>query len=373
MNTHTKNKVALCAGGTGGHLFPLIVIAEQLSQHKITPILITDKRGASLHPQLQHLNHFIINAGGFVGRNIFQKIIATCKLALGFFQALIILKNENPDVVVGFGAHTSLPACFAALFLKIPVVIHEQNAILGRANRLFSPYASIIATSFNETHGIPENLQHKIQCSGNPVRTDIITSRNIPYSLPLEDSQPLNILIFGGSQGASVMDTKVIHAIGQLPPECRKRLKITHQARKNDLEIVKKAYLNIDIQPEIAPFFNDLPQRLAQNHLIISRAGATTIAEITTVGRPAILIPFQFAVDNHQNLNATRLVENNAAWLIEEDNFDVYAFTQRLHQIILHTHLLSETAARAHALGFPEAADKMLHVITSLIPNHQPS
>ena len=362
-----SQKIILCSGGTGGHVIPLSVIAERLSSEGYTPIIVTDKRGITLQNKDLNIRTFVIRAEGIINRSFIRKVIATFKLGVGLLQSLAIVLREKPQAVIGFGAHTSLPICFAAHFLRVPMIIHEQNAVLGRANRLLSHYATTIATSFSETEGIDPSTREKISCCGNPVRKQIITSRGIAYSLPSDSSDKFKILIFGGSQGASTMDDMISQAISLLPKEELSRLEITHQTRKDSVDKVKSFYELLGVKAEISSFFVDMPYLLSQSHLIISRAGATSIAEVTAVGRPAILIPFLHAVDNHQVINASRLVENNAAWMVEEDNFSPELFAKRLSQIINNKELLLETADSAHSLGFPDATDNMMKLIDSMV------
>ena len=359
-------KMILCAGGSGGHLIPLLVISERLQQEGIEPVLVTDKRGLHIKKNLTHIRYFVIQAEGIINRKLYAKVRASFKLLIGFFQSLRILIRERPQAVMGFGAHTSLPICFAAYVLKIPVFIHEQNAILGRANRFFSPYASKVLTSFTATYGVPINARDKVICCGNPVREQVIKAREIAYHTPTVNGER-HILIFGGSQGANIMDEMILQSIALLPKDLQSQLVITHQARQESAEAVKKKYDDMGVKSEVASFFVDLPERLTKTHLVLCRAGATTIAEITAIGRPAVLLPFRYAVDQHQLLNAMRLTENNSAWMVEEESFDKKAFARRLLQLLTNPELLSETAVRARNSGFPEATARMLEILKSAI------
>ena len=291
-------------------------MAERLSSEGYTPIIVTDKRGIALQNKSLNMRTFVISADGIINRSLIRKVISTFKLGIGLLQSLVIILREKPRVMIGFGTHTSLPTCFAALFLRVPMIIHEQNAVLGRANRLLSQYADTLVTSFSETEGIDPSTRQKVSCCGNPVRRQIIESRGTSYTLPSDDSDKFKILIFGGSQGASTMDDMISQAISFLPSDLLSRLEITHQTRKESVDKVKNFYRSLGVRADISQFFVDIPDLLSQNHLIISRAGATSIAEITAVGRPAILLPFLHAVDTHQAINASSLVENNAAWLV---------------------------------------------------------
>jgi UDP-N-acetylglucosamine--N-acetylmuramyl-(pentapeptide) pyrophosphoryl-undecaprenol N-acetylglucosamine transferase len=270
-------------------------------------------------------------------------------------------------VVVGFGGYTSVPAMLAARSLSVPTVMHEQNALLGRANRLLARRVTAIATSFPEVARLHPRDARKAVLTGNPVREAVRNLRDRPYAAPDADG-PIHLLITGGSQGASVFSRVVPDTLARLPVELRARLRVSQQARPEDLDAVRKAYAATDLWVEVESFFGDLPERLGRAHLVVCRAGASTCAELTCAGRPAILVPYPSATDDHQTANAQALVAAGAAQLLPERQFTPEALDARLRQLLARPEQLSALAAAAQAIGHRDAAGNLAILVINLVP-----
>jgi len=271
---------------------------------------------------------------------------------------------HRPRAIMGFGGYPSIPAVLAGRVLGIPTALHEQNAILGRANRLLGRFVKHIAVSFRDTK-FTEQFRSKVSYTGNPVRQSMITLRDSSYQ-PSNLKKPFFLLIIGGSQGAGVFSTIIPQALRQLPQELRCRLVVWQQCRPEFLEMTKGAYHQSDISVELQPFFEDVDQRLRDAHLVIGRAGASTIAELTVVGRPAMLVPFPFATDNHQKDNAMSLEEKGAAWVILEKDFIPSKVQEILETVMMDNKKLKMMATQMHALGQPDAAVKLARIVESM-------
>lgn len=357
--------IVLAAGGTGGHVFPAEALAAVLLARGHRLALVTDRRGGAFKGTLGALETHRIRAGGFAGRGPFTRIVSAVELALGTLQARRLLSRLAPRAVVGFGGYASAPTVLAATLAGLKTVIHEQNAILGRANRLLAARVGRLALSFARTERVPPAAMANAICTGMPVRPAIAAARAIPYSPPTGEG-PVRLFVFGGSQGARVFADVVPAALARLPEPVRQRLAVGQQARPEDVERVRHAYAGTGIAAEIAPFFADVPERLAAAHLLIARAGASTAAEIATVGRPAILVPYPFAADDHQRANARALSQAGAAWLVPEPEFTAAALSARLEGLLRDPSALAATAAAARAEGRPEAAERLADAVRAL-------
>jgi UDP-N-acetylglucosamine--N-acetylmuramyl-(pentapeptide) pyrophosphoryl-undecaprenol N-acetylglucosamine transferase len=346
--------IMLAAGGTGGHLFPAFALAEELKRRDIVVDLMTDMRGDRY-------------GSGFPARTIYQVPSATLAsrspvdiaktmlaLARGTRAAFAILGRVRPAAVIGFGGYPTYPPLVAARLRGIPTAIHEQNAVLGRANKLLAKRVTAIATSFERTKFLDGKLVEKVVLTGNPVRQAVMDEAVRPYEAPAADDV-IRLLIFGGSQGARFFSDTVPLALFALPDHIRTRLRVVQQAREEDIERVSEAYSEANISADIAPFFPDLPARMAAAHLVIGRAGASTVAELTVMGRPSILVPLPHALDNDQLNNARRLAESGGAWCIEQRNLSPERLADELEKLLPATDTLAAAAKAAKTAGRPDA------------------
>lgn len=357
-------KLALiAAGGTGGHMFPAQALAEKLLAHGWRVRLSTDERGARY-------------AGGFpdaVGREIVRaattarggiagKLTAPFKIGAGVTDALRAMRADRPAVVVGFGGYPTIPAMTAAVLLGVPRMIHEQNGVMGRVNRIFARRVQRVACGTWPTE-LPDGVRgiHV----GNPVRRAVLAHAGAPYAAP-DDTGPLRLLVIGGSQGARVLSDIVPAAVAALPDDLRARLSVSHQARAEDGTRVTAAYAAAGVAAEVRAFFTDVPERLAGCQAVVSRSGASSIADITAIGRPAILVPFAAAAGDHQSANARALAESGAAMVLPESALDTETLTRDLRAILTDPLRAEGMAAAALTLGRPDAADRLYDLVTEL-------
>lgn len=350
--------VVLAAGGTGGHLFPAAALAEALAARGLAPLLVTDRRGLAYAGNLRVRT---IPAGSLAGSPM-AKARGLAGLAAGLAVATALLMRCRPGCVVGFGGYPAVPTTLAARLLRLPLVLHEQNALLGRANRLVAGHARRIATSFPETAGVSPRDRGKLVFTGNPVRRAIADLGTLPYAAP-EPGGPLSLLVVGGSQGARALSDVLPTAVSSLPPSDRARLRLVQQCRPEDLERVRTAYAEAGVAAELATFFDDMPARLATAQLIVTRAGASTIGELLSVGRPAILVPYPHAADDHQTANAVAMERLGAAWTMPEPAFTPEALAARLAELLATPATLANVASRAAAAAPPDAAEALADLV----------
>ncbi len=357
--------IVLAAGGTGGHVFPAEALADELIGRGYRLALVTDRRGQAYGGVLGRLETFRIRAGGIAGRSLIQRAMAVIDLGLGSIQAWNLLGQLKPSAVVGFGGYASVPTMLAAIRRHLPTLIHEQNGVLGRANRLLAASVGRIATSFAKVAFVQAESA-RVVCTGMPVRPAVLAMRDSPYPA-LDADGPLELLILGGSQGARIFSTVVPEALSQLPEALRRRLKVTQQCRPELLDATRAAYEGSGISTLLSAFFSDVPERLARAHLVLSRAGASTVAEITAVGRPAIVVPYPHAIDDHQTANAHALDEAGGGWLITEASFTPEALAKRLKDLFESPSTLEKAAACARAAGRPDAAFRLANLVANAI------
>ncbi len=356
--------VVLAAGGTGGHVFPAESLARVLMRRGHRLIFVTDRRGGAYSGALADVETHRVHAGGIAGAGFLGRVRGAAQLAVGVLQAGKVLAQARPSVVVGFGGYASIPAMIAATRSGRLAAIHEQNAVLGRANRLLAPRVKRIATSFAEVRRIAANQRDKVVYTGMPVRDAVVEMRDRPFP-PMTDK--LHLLVVGGSQGAAILGEVLPKAIGGLSDDLKQRLVVTQQARPELLEQVQAAYAETGVQSEIAAFFDDLPARLSDAHLLVCRAGASTVAELTTAGRPAILVPYPHAVDDHQTANAHALDSAGGGWLIPQPGFTVEALTARLSELFNSPSALTAAAVCGARAGRPDAAERLADMVEDLI------
>jgi len=369
MTGQTSNQnsllIVLAAGGTGGHVFPAEALAGELGRRGFRLALITDRRGDAYGGILGNVETHRVRAGGVAGKGVFAKIKSVLELITGTWQARGLLNKLKPKVVVGFGGYASVPTMLAACFGGYKTALHEQNAVLGRANRLLASRVDQVATSFEAVEGIPSEAVSRVLHTGMPVRDIVVKLVGQPYpTFDLES--PIRLLVMGGSMGARVMSDVVPAAIALLPDEQRQRLHITQQCRPEDLARVRHAYQDLGVSADLDRFFADVPERLAASHLLIGRSGASTVAEVTVIGRPSILVPYPHAIDDHQDRNAHAVDDAGAGWLMPETSFAPQSLAKRLEALIAMPATLNKAAACAKAIGRPDAVINLADMVCNL-------
>jgi UDP-N-acetylglucosamine--N-acetylmuramyl-(pentapeptide) pyrophosphoryl-undecaprenol N-acetylglucosamine transferase len=360
----SARRVLIAAGGTGGHLFPAAAFAEALRARGWTSILMTDERGRRYAEGFPADGVIDVPAATIGGLNPVRNARAAVRIVRGVIAADGYLKAHPANLVAGFGGYPSLPALQAARG-RIPILIHEQNAVLGRTNRAFARAAAIVACGFERLDRLPANAGRKV-IVGNPVRPAILVARDVAYVAPGPDD-PVHVLVTGGSQGARILGEVVPAAMALLDPALKARLRVTQQVREEQLPLVRTAYEKACVAAELAPFFRDMGDRLARSCLFIGRAGASTVSELSVAGRPAILTPLAIAADDHQSANAAALVDVGAADALPE-----YAFRPRRLADLLTLRLgdpvdLARRAAAARAAGRPDAAERLADLAETLV------
>jgi UDP-N-acetylglucosamine--N-acetylmuramyl-(pentapeptide) pyrophosphoryl-undecaprenol N-acetylglucosamine transferase len=351
----------LAAGGTGGHMMPAHALAEELMLRGHRVALITDDRGARIPGLFDKVQVHILPAGRLTGGPAGWWRAARAILT-GRTMALRLYETFRPSAAIGFGGYPAFPALLAARRDRIPTAIHEQNAVLGRVNRLMASKVDAIATSYPNVERLPGGARNRVEFVGNPVRDEVVALRDQPFPALGEDGI-FRLLVTGGSQGASVLSDVVPEALALLPEHFRRRLQVTQQCRTEDIEQVRARYAAIGIPADLATYLPDLPDRLAWAHLVIARAGASTIAELTAAGRPAILVPLPSATDDHQTANAKEMARAGGARMIAQDKFTSVELAKQMQKLALDPEALANAAARARALGKPDAARALADLV----------
>jgi UDP-N-acetylglucosamine--N-acetylmuramyl-(pentapeptide) pyrophosphoryl-undecaprenol N-acetylglucosamine transferase len=364
MSAAEQDTVLIAAGGTGGHLFPAQALSEALGARGYRVDLVTDARGGRFESGFPKERTHIVPAATVRGGGPLAYLRTAAILTGGLARAYGLIGRQKPRVVVGFGGYPTVPPLLAAAIRRVPSLIHEQNAVMGRANRMLAGRVDAIATSFPEVQLLAARNRHKVIQTGAPVRKAVIAAA-APYSAPGPRSR-FRLMIFGGSQGARIFSEVVPAAIGRLDEKLRKRLTVVQQCRQEDLARVRETYRSIGIEAELAPFFDDLPQRISDCHLVISRSGASTVAELGVLGRPAILVPLPHAIDNDQLLNATALAHAKGAWLMPQASFTPHRLAEELATRMAEPGVLASAAEAARALGNPRAADALADAVEAL-------
>lgn len=353
----------IAAGGTGGHMFPAQALAEVLLAQGWRVKLSTDERGARYAGGFPDaVTREVVTSATTARGGLMGKLGAPFKIASGVMAARRGFGVDRPAVVVGFGGYPTIPAMAAAVSMGIPRMIHEQNGVMGRVNALFAPRANRVACGTWPT-ALPPRVTgiH----TGNPVRRAVLDMAGAPYTPP-SDEGALNLLVIGGSQGARVLSDVVPEAIAGLPDDIRARLKVSHQARAEDAARVTAAYVAAGITAEVQPFFDDVPRRLAECQLVVSRSGASSVADIAVIGRPAILIPYAAATGDHQTANARALAEAGAAIVLPESVLDAESLRRDIRAILTEGARAGQMAAAALSLGRPDAAERLAELVTEL-------
>ena len=351
----------LAAGGTGGHMMPAHALAEELMLRGHRVALITDDRGARIPGLFDKAQVHILPAGRMSGGPA-GWLRAIRSILTGRAMALRLYETFRPSAVIGFGGYPALPALLAARRDRIPTLLHEQNAVLGRVNRLMASKVDAIATAYAHVERVPGGARGRVELVGNPVRDEVVALRDQPFP-PLGEDGIFRLLVTGGSQGASILSDVVPEGLALLPEHFRRRLQVTQQCRTEDIEQVRARYAATGIPADLATYLPDLPERLAWAHLVIGRAGASTIAELTAAGRPAILVPLPSATDDHQTANAKEMARAGGARMIPQDRFNPVELAKQMQKLGLDPDALANAAARAKAIGKPDAARALADLV----------
>lgn len=364
MTAASDRPILLAAGGTGGHLFPAEALARALIARGVPVELMTDTRALAYSGAFPaRAVHAVPSATPSTG-SMLSKAKAGLQLGLGTLQAYGLLGGIKPSAIVGFGGYPTVPPTLAAAWRGIPVVLHEQNAVMGRANRFLASKATRVATGFAALGKADASVRAKAVQTGNPIRPAVLAAAATPY--PAVVGGILNLLVTGGSQGARVMSDVVPSAIAALPSDLRSCLRIVQQARDEDEVRVRSTYHLAGVRAEVSAFFKDLPTRIAAAHIVIARSGASTVSELSVIGRPAILVPLPGALDQDQAANAAVLGEAGAAIVVEQKAFTASWLAAELARILADPHELAGRAASARRVGQPEGAERLADLVMSL-------
>jgi UDP-N-acetylglucosamine--N-acetylmuramyl-(pentapeptide) pyrophosphoryl-undecaprenol N-acetylglucosamine transferase len=362
--TGASRHFVLAAGGTGGHLIPAFALAAELHARGHHIALITDERGAAIPGKPDYLTAHVLPAGRF-GKNPLGWPAGIRAVLEGRSMALRSFDAFEPSAIIGFGGYPALPALLAATAAKLPSVVHEQNAVLGRVNRLLAGRVDAIATSYDKVDRLKPEHAAKVHLTGNPVRAEVLALREQDFPAFTDDGL-LRVLVTGGSQGARVLSDIVPDGLSMLPPALRQRLQVTQQCRPEDLEAVRMRYASHGIPAELGTYFEDMHERLADAHLFIGRAGASTIAELTAVGRPAILVPLPIATDDHQAVNTREMVKAGGARMIRQEAFTAKELAKQIQAMAMNPASLANAAHCAFNCGRPDAAKDLADLVESM-------
>jgi UDP-N-acetylglucosamine--N-acetylmuramyl-(pentapeptide) pyrophosphoryl-undecaprenol N-acetylglucosamine transferase len=355
--------VLVAAGGTGGHLFPAEALAATLGKRGIAVHLVTDHRATRYGGAFADAAIHVVASATLRGRNPAAVAKTVSALGLGVYQANRLIRRLKPAAVIGFGGYPTIPPVLAAAWRGVPSLIHDANAVIGRANRFLAPRVTAIATTFPDLFRNSPALASKATLTGNPVRPAVATAAATPY--PAADAA-LRLLVFGGSQGARIMADIVPPAIALLSPDVRARLFVVQQAREEDVARVRRAYAEAAVTAEVAPFFADLPARMAASHLVVARSGASTVAELAAIGRPAILVPLPHALDQDQFANAGVLEQAGGAIRVVQDAFTPRRVADEIGALAAAPQRLGSMARAAKSVGRLDAADRLADLVLAV-------
>ncbi|MGP7795940.1 undecaprenyldiphospho-muramoylpentapeptide beta-N-acetylglucosaminyltransferase [Sphingomonas sp. CLY1604] len=365
MGFELSKHYVLAAGGTGGHMVPAAALAEELTRRGHRVALVSDARGVRFPGLFDNVQTHVLPAGRFQVKKPQGWASAMREMWRGRAMARELYRTFKPAAVIGFGGYPAFPALLAAFADKIPTAVHEQNAVLGRVNRLVAGRVGAIATSYTLTERLAAKHERKVHLVGNPVREAVLALRTRPYPL-LEEDGIFRVLVTGGSQGASVLSQVVPDGLAMLPVTFRRRLQVTHQARIEDIDAVRAQYAEHQIPAELATYLPDMPEQLAWAHLVIARAGASTIAELTAAGRPVILVPLPSATDDHQTANAREITRAGGARTIPQPEFTAVELAKQMQKLGLDPAALENAAVRAKSVGRPNAVRDLADLVESL-------
>ncbi|MHA6267972.1 UDP-N-acetylglucosamine--N-acetylmuramyl-(pentapeptide) pyrophosphoryl-undecaprenol N-acetylglucosamine transferase [uncultured Aliiroseovarius sp.] len=371
MSAKTIRKTPLliiAAGGTGGHMFPAQALAEAMLRKGWRVKLSTDARGARYTSGFPHVVEIEeVSSATFSRGGLLAKLLVPFRVGAGILGAIWQMRRDRPEAVIGFGGYPTIPALAAASVLRLPRMIHEQNGVLGRVNKLFATRVTAVACGTWPT-ALP-NGAHGIH-TGNPVRGEVMARQGAGYIAP--GDYPMSILVIGGSQGARALSDAVPAAIAALPEHLHRHVSVSHQARDEDLERVTAFYDAHGIRADVQPFFTDIPRRMSEAQLVISRAGASSVADISVIGRPSILVPYPHATEDHQTANARGLVDAGAAILIPESRLDPAMLCEQIAMVLEHPQGAEQMARAALAQGRPDATTALVALVEELTA-HAPS
>ncbi len=356
--------IVLSAGGTGGHLFPAQALAAELASRGRKIVVMTDARGTAYQTQFPGAAIEIVPAATFADRSKVRLLTAPFEILAGIVVSLSKFARIRPRAVVGFGGYPSVPVMLAAIIARLPTAILAPDAVLGRANRLVANSVKVIAGGLPLVRFLPKDMS-KVVYTGNPLRPEVVVQAGAPYHTP-SANESIALLVFGGSQGARALSEIVPAAIALLPAELRSRLNVVQQCRPEDLDSVRAVYAQADVKAELAPFFKDIPERMAHAHLVIGRSGVGTVSELAVIGRPSILVPYPFATDDHQTANARALADAGAAWLIPQRDLSAAKLSTLLAEILGNPTELAQRAQAALALGKPNAAQRLADLVDQI-------
>jgi UDP-N-acetylglucosamine--N-acetylmuramyl-(pentapeptide) pyrophosphoryl-undecaprenol N-acetylglucosamine transferase len=354
----------LCAGGTGGHLFPAQALGAELVRRGATIVVMTDKRGTNYAKAFPGAAIETVPSAAFSDRSALGLLAAPFEILAGIVSALFKLRRIKPGAVIGFGGYPSLPVMLAATFAGRPTAILEQNAVTGRANRAVMNRVRVMAAAFPIARFAPKDAA-KVVLTGNPLRPEVIALNGVAYEAPTADG-PLHLLVFGGSQGARALSEMVPAAVALLPEAFKARLDVVQQCRPEDLDFVRAAYAKAGVKAELAAFYNDLPQRMARAHLVVARSGAGTVSELMAIGRPAILVPLPHALDDNQTPNGEILSKADAGWCVAQRDLTPEKLAGMLKLAFSDPDGLARRAANAHKLARVDAVSRLADVAERL-------
>ncbi len=356
--------IMIAAGGTGGHLFPGQALAQELVRRGYKIVLITDERVQRFDQLFPGADIFSVPAATFSGRGLGGLLSAAGKIVRGTSQSLAILGRAKPALVIGFGGYPTLPPVLAAILRRVPTIVHEQNAVLGRVNKVVAPFVHAIASTFPSPRYLKNRDAGKLVVTGNPVRDAVLALADVPYEAPA--GGPVRLLVFGGSQGARVMSDIVPHAVAKLPQEVRAKFRVTQQCRPEDMDRVRATYEAAGIPATLSDFFENMPEEIAKSHLVIGRSGACTMSELSVIGRPSVLVPLPHALDQDQKANAKIQVAAGAAWMMEQPDFTVDALCRFLEELVDDDTKLAQAAGAAKSQGKPGAVEALADLVEKM-------
>ncbi len=360
-----QKRVLISAGGTGGHVSPAAALADDLIGRGFKVALITDNRGARYKSMFTDVDIHVVKSGT-AGAGVMGKVKGALNLGVGILQAFKLVKLWRPDLAIGFGGYPSVPGVFAAQKLGVPTILHEQNAIIGRANAFLAPKADRIALSLPSTTGLDKDDQMRGVITGNPVRAEISALAARDYDVPVAGGE-FRILVMGGSLGATILSDVIPEALAQLPEDYRARLKVVQQCRKSDIEAVRLVYEDAGIDAVLNEFFDNVAEELGNAHLFIGRSGASTVAEASVAGCPAIYVPLMVHKDGQQKRNADVIADQGGAWVMAESGFTCEALLAKVETLMHNPESLAGTAKAAKACGKSDAARKLGNLASAIM------
>lgn len=358
-----KPYVVVVGGGTGGHIFPAQAVAEKLHQRGHHVLYMTDTRGLAYHAKPAGVPMAVLKLPPY-RPGLMNKISLALCLASGIVAVSLLFLWKRPALVVGFGGYPSFPPLAAAVVERIPFMMHEQNAYVGRVTRWLARFAEKITSTFPSMKGVRPADLSKIVLTGNPIRPSIKALRNMPYKAP---SKSIHLFVVGGSQGAKIFSTLLPEAIALLPADLRQRLSIVQQCRPEFEQATTTLYKKTGVKVTLAPFFQDIAAEYKKAHLILSRAGASTVTELAVIGRPALFFPLPTAMDDHQRHNAQSLVDRKAGWMVHEKGLTAPLLAETLNKILVDIKGLEKAAENIHAVGVTTADELLADVVETLL------